>query len=62
MRWKLGRSCTLKILYARSNGTLIYMSKYNEYWKENMKLFKAGDFIAELTQHIQPKHNYPGNP
>jgi len=42
-----------KILYARSNGTVIYTMKYNEYWKEN--LFKANDFIAELTQHIPPK-------
>ena len=32
--------------------------KYNEYWKENMKLFKADDFIAELTQHIPPKHKH----
>jgi len=28
-----------KILYARSNGTIIYTTKYNEYWKENIKLF-----------------------
>ena len=44
-----------KILYARSNGTIIYKTKYNEYWKESIKLFKAGNFIAELTQHIPPK-------
>ena len=47
-----------KILYARSNGTIIYKTKYNEYWKENIKLFKANDFIAELTQHIPPKHKH----
>ena len=47
-----------KILYARSNGTIIYKTKYNEYWKENIKLFKALDFIAELTQHIPPKHKH----
>ena len=47
-----------KILYARSNGTVIYTMKYNEYWKENMNLFKANDFIAELTQHIPPKHKH----
>ena len=47
-----------KILYARSNGTVIYTTKYNEYWKQNMKLFNAGDFIAELTQHIPPKHKH----
>jgi hypothetical protein len=47
-----------KILYARSNGTIIYKTKYNAYWKENIKLFKANDFIAELTQHIPPKHKH----
>jgi hypothetical protein len=47
-----------KILYARSNGTIIYKTKYNVYWKENIKLFKANDFIAELTQHIPPKHKH----
>jgi hypothetical protein len=47
-----------KILYARSNGTVIYTTKYNEYWKENIKLFKANDFIAELTQHIPPKNKH----
>ena len=30
-----------KILYARSNGTIIYKTKYNEYWKENIRLFKV---------------------
>ena len=47
-----------KILYARSNGTIIYKTKYNEYFKENIKLLKSGDFIAELTQHIPPKHKH----
>jgi hypothetical protein len=47
-----------KILYARSNATIIYKTKYNEYWKENIKLFKADDLIAELTQHIPPKHKH----
>ena len=27
-------------------------------FKENIKLFKASDFIAELTQHIPPKHKH----
>jgi len=30
-------------LQALSNGTIIYKTKYNEYWKENIKLFKAGN-------------------
>jgi hypothetical protein len=28
---------------------------YSDYFKENMKMFDALDFIAELTQHIPPK-------
>ena len=48
-----------KILYARSNGTIIYKAKYTKYWKENIKLFKANDFIAELTQHIPPASRSP---
>ena len=44
-----------KILYVCSNGTVIYKTKYNEYFKENIKLFSAADFIAERTMHIPPK-------
>lgn len=50
--------CLKKILYAHSNGTTVYETKYNEYWKENIKLFKVTDCIAELTRHIPPKHNF----
>jgi len=28
---------------------------YSEYFKQNVKIFEALDFIAELTQHIPPK-------
>ncbi|KPJ55764.1 MAG: hypothetical protein AMJ42_06305, partial [Deltaproteobacteria bacterium DG_8] len=42
----------------KENGTVIYRTKYNEYWGENIKVFKAVDFIAELTQHIPPKHKH----
>ena len=47
-----------KIFYVKENGTVIYRTKYNEYWGENIKVFKAVDFIAELTQHIPPKHKH----
>jgi len=47
-----------KMLYVRSKGTVIYKTKYNEYWGENIKVFKAIDFIAELTRHIPPKHKH----
>jgi hypothetical protein len=47
-----------KIMYIRENSTIIYKTKYNEYFKENIKLFTATDFIAELTMHIPPKHKH----
>jgi hypothetical protein len=37
-----------KISYVKENGTVIYRAKYNEYWFENIKVFKAVDFIARL--------------
>jgi len=43
-----------KILYVRSNGTVIYKTKYNEYFKENVKLFSAADFIA---RYYRRAHN-----
>jgi hypothetical protein len=43
------------IVYVKEKGTVIYHNKYNKYWGENTKVFKAADFIAELTQHIPPK-------
>ena len=47
-----------KIFYVKENSTVIYRTKYNAYWGENIKLFKAADFIAELTMHIPPKHKH----
>ena len=47
-----------KILYVRSNATVVYKTKYNEYFKKNIKLFSAADFIADLTMHIPPKHKH----
>ena len=34
----------------------MYTTKYDACWKENIKLCKANDLIAELVQHIPPKH------
>ena len=31
------------------------MEQYSEYFKQNVRMFDALDFIAELTQHIPPK-------
>ena len=42
-----------KITYVKDKDKVFYKTKYNEYFKENLKLFAATDFIAELTQHIR---------
>ena len=47
-----------KIMYIKEKGNILYHTKYNGYWKENIKLFKVSDFIAELTMHIPPKHKH----
>lgn len=44
-----------KITYEPFKRNLLYHTKYNEYFKENIKLFSATDFIADLTIHIPPK-------
>jgi hypothetical protein len=50
-----------KIMYIKEKANIPYHTKYNGYWKENIKLFKVNDFIAELTMHIPPKHKHLGN-
>jgi len=47
-----------KIEYIPAKSKVLYHTKYNEYWKENIKLFTANDFIAELTQHLPPKRKH----
>jgi len=47
-----------KILYEPTKGRVIYHTKYNDYFKENVKVFEATDFIAELTQHIPPRNKH----
>jgi hypothetical protein len=43
-----------KLHYEPYKGKVIFKTKYNSYFKENVKVFKAEDFLAELTQHIPP--------
>jgi hypothetical protein len=43
-----------KLLYEPFKGEVIFKTRYNAYFKENLKVFTAEDFIAELTQHIPP--------
>ena len=36
-------------------GRLLFHTTYSEYFKQNLHMFDALDFLAELTQHIPPK-------
>lgn len=44
-----------KIRYEPFKGRVLFHTTYSEYFKENLHMFDALDFIAELTQHIPPK-------
>jgi hypothetical protein len=44
-----------KIRYEPIKGRVLFHTTYSEYFKENLHMFDALDFIAELTQHIPPK-------
>jgi len=44
-----------KIRYEPFKGKVLFHTKYSEYFKENLHMFDALDFLAELTQHIPPK-------
>jgi hypothetical protein len=46
-----------KVHYEPTKGRVFFHTHYSDYFKENMKMFDALDFIAELTQHIPPKEN-----
>ena len=43
-----------KIVYEPVKGKVLFHTKYNKYFKENLKVFSADDFISELVQHIPP--------
>ena len=44
-----------KIHYESFKRQFLFHTKYNDFFKENLHVFKASDFLAELTQHIPPK-------
>ena len=44
-----------KIHYEGFKGQVLFHTHYNKYFKENVHMFEACDFLAELTQHIPPK-------
>ena len=43
-----------KIVYEAKKGKVLFHTKYNKYFKENLKIFSVDDFISELVQHIPP--------
>jgi hypothetical protein len=51
-----------KIIYIPEKAKVLYKTKYNDYFDENIQLFTATDFIAELTMHIPPKHKHLDKP
>ncbi len=44
-----------KITYEPFKGRVLFHTTYSDYFKENVHMFDALDFLAELTQHIPPK-------
>lgn len=44
-----------KIRYEPFKWRVLFHTKYSEYFKQNLHMFYALDFLAELTQHIPPK-------
>ena len=43
-----------KIVYEPVKGKVLFHTKYNKYFKENLKVFSVEDFISELVQHVPP--------
>jgi len=41
-----------KIIYESFKGKVIFKTKYNAYFKENLKVFDAVEFIGQTVQHI----------
>jgi hypothetical protein len=46
-----------KVHYEPTKGRVFFHTHYSDYFKENMKMFDALDFIAELTQHIPQRES-----
>ena len=44
-----------KIRYEPFKGPVLFHTKYSQYFKQNLHMFDALDFLAELTRHIPPK-------
>ncbi|MBW8003882.1 MAG: hypothetical protein FVQ80_18115 [Planctomycetes bacterium] len=50
----LNNSRCLFITLESFHGKVLFHTSYNEYFRENLKLFDVTDFIALLTMHIPP--------
>jgi hypothetical protein len=44
-----------KIRYEPFKGKVRFHTKYSDYFKENVHLFDALEFLAEFTQHVPPR-------
>ena len=44
-----------KVSFENFHGKVLFHTSYYDYFKENLKLFDASDFIALLTPHLPPK-------
>ncbi len=46
-----------KIFYEPSKSKVLFKTKFNDYFRENVKMFDAEDFIADLT-YISPQRTF----
>jgi len=44
-----------KVSFESFRGKVLFHTSYNDYFKENLRLFEAPEFIALLTQHLPPR-------
>ena len=44
-----------KIRYEPFKGRVLFHTTYSDYFKENVHMFDALDFLADLTQHVPPR-------
>jgi rRNA maturation protein Nop10 len=51
-----------KVHYEPTKGRVFFHTHYSDYFKENMKMFDALDFIAELTQAAWPSSRHSLRP
>ncbi len=43
------------IRYEPFKGRVLFHTTYSQYFKENVHMFEALDFLADLTQHVPPR-------